>query len=590
VIVSREIDLQFYASVITKMVIKSTRDNWSLLMSTKSVALAPPATLAEVTDRIAAMDSLPRQKRHDLSSAVRRVAGLLDGLPADIPANPEALRRGLSLMTPAAAGMTPSRLRNVRALLSQALDLAGARVVRRRRHEDLTPAWLHLMKRVNDRYERARLSRFCSYASANRIEPEKVDDQTVIDFAENLKRNSLLERQTQIVRDLCLAWNRCGASVNGWPAARLTVPNRRRDYALDVTAYPPSFGADVDAYLTHLANDNLFAESGRRPAAPTTLRDVRLRLFQMAAALVHSGRAPDTIRLLADLVTPDAMKSVLMYFWTRNGNRKTGQIRNFALTGIKIAKHWVKAPPEQIEALRAIRRQVDPKNSGMTARTRARLRQFDDPENLHRLIGLPEVILRALPQTRPPSYAEAIGLQSALAISILQVAPMRMKNLASLHLGRHVVRTRPGGVRHIVIPAEEVKNQAPLTFEVSDMLGELLDVYLVRCRPMLAENPDGYLFPARKGAAKTPGQLAEQIKRAIARETGIDLNAHAFRHLAAMLFLRTNPGEYETTRLILGHKSLNTTVRAYCGLEQADALRRFDALIDHHRNNAGRSR
>src|SRR6516162_1917938 len=138
------------------MVIKSTRDNWSLLMSTKSVALAPPATLAEVTDRIAAMDSLPRQKRHDLSSAVRRVAGLLDGLPADIPANPEALRRGLSLMTPAAAGMTPSRLRNVRALLSQALDLAGARVVRRRRHEDLTPAWLHLMKRVNDRYERAR--------------------------------------------------------------------------------------------------------------------------------------------------------------------------------------------------------------------------------------------------------------------------------------------------------------------------------------------------------------------------------------------------------------------------------------------------
>ena len=167
---------------------------------------------------------------------------------------------------------------------------------------------------------------------------------------------------------------------------------------------------------------------------------------------------------------------------------------------------------------------------------------------------------------------------------------MRMKNLASLHLGRHFVRTRPGGARHIVIPAEEVKNQAPLTFEVSDTLGELLDVYLARCRPMLAENPDGYLFPARKGGAKTPGQFAEQIKRAILRGTGIDLNAHAFRHLAAMLFLRANPGEYETTRLILGHKSLSTTVRAYCGLEQADALRRFDALIDRHRNDAGLSR
>ena len=51
-----------------------------------------------------------------------------------------------------------------------------------------------------------------------------------------------------------------------------------------------------------------------------------------------------------------------------------------------------------------------------------------------------------------------------------------------------------------------------------------------------------------------------------------------------MLFLREHPGEYETTRIILGHKSLDMTVRSYCGLEQADALRRFDALIDRHRN------
>jgi integrase len=84
--------------------------------------------------------------------------------------------------------------------------------------------------------------------------------------------------------------------------------------------------------------------------------------------------------------------------------------------------------------------------------------------------------------------------------------------------------------------------------------------------------------------SKAPKHLAEQIQRMIAKETGIDLNAHAFRHLAAMLFLREHPGEYETTRQILGHKDLNTTVRAYCGLEQADALRRLDALIDRHRN------
>ena len=254
-------------------------------------------------------------------------------------------------MTPASAGMTKPRWANVRALLTAALDLTGAKVVRRRRIVGLTPSWISLRNRVGDRYARGHLSRFFTYASANGIEPNQVNDRTVADFEETLKRNSLLERQTQIVRELCLEWNRCAGSVEGWPAARLTVPFRRRDYALPESAYPPSFGADVHAYLDHLANGDLFDTTGRGPASPMTLRDIRLRLFQMAAALVHSGRAPETIRSLADLVEPEAVKTALNFFWSRNGKRKTGQIHNFALGAIKIAKHWVKATPEQIAAL-----------------------------------------------------------------------------------------------------------------------------------------------------------------------------------------------------------------------------------------------
>ena len=366
-------------------------------MSSQPVALGPPANLAEVIERIAAMDGLPRQRRFDLTSAVRQVARFLGGLPSDVPANLEALKRALSLLTPAAADMTPSRLRNVRALLTAALALTGAKVVRRRRMVGLEPSWLALLKRVGDRYERARLSRFFSYASANGIEPDQVGDQVVTAFAENLKRNSLLERQTQIVRDLCLAWNRCAEGIEGWPAAQLTALNRRRDYALPPTTYPASFSAEIGAYLAHLASDDLFAETGRRACSPTTLRDVRLRLFQMASALVRSGCPPNSIRSLADLVAPEAVKTALRFLYCRNGNRKTGHIHNFALTAIKIAKHWVKAPPEQIAALQAIRRQVDPKSTGMTERNRARLRQFDDTENLRRLINVPQAILDSLP-------------------------------------------------------------------------------------------------------------------------------------------------------------------------------------------------
>jgi hypothetical protein len=101
-----------------------------------------------------------------------------------------------------------------------------------------------------------------------------------------------------------------------------------------------------------------------------------------------------------------------------------------------------------------------------------------------------------------------------------------------------------------------------------------MDVYLACCRPLLAGDPQGFLFPARKGAAKTPGSLADQIKRTLRQGTGIGLNAHAFRHLSPLLLLREHPGEYETTRLLLGHEDLNTNAQYYCGLKQADASQR----------------
>jgi hypothetical protein len=75
-------------------------------MSINAASLTPPASLAEVMQRILSMENLQRQRRDDLMSALRQVARLIGGLPVDIPANPEALRRRLNIITPASAGMT----------------------------------------------------------------------------------------------------------------------------------------------------------------------------------------------------------------------------------------------------------------------------------------------------------------------------------------------------------------------------------------------------------------------------------------------------------------------------------------------------
>jgi integrase len=558
-------------------------------MSTKSPSREVPVTLADVVRLVSAMEDLPPQRRSDLCSAVRRVAALHDRPPADIPADVAALRRTMTLFAPNTAGMAPRRWRNVRSLLATALTLTGATVVRRRT-SPLAPAWRDLLGRIPNGRERDRLSRFAGYCTTNDIPPECVCDTVVDGFARQLTENSLIDRPKHVHRSACLAWNRAAATIVGWPEHRLTVPDNRSHHALPLSTYPASFGADLEAWFDHLSGKNLFSEVAARPISPTTVRSNRRLVLQLATAMVRSGRDPSSITRLADLIAIDALKPALETIWRRAGEKKTAHLHNHAMMLIKVAKHWVKVPDHHLEQLRAIRSQVAPGQSGMTARNRARMRQFDDETNLARLLDLPEAIARRLPTDGSPTYVQAVQMQSAVAIVILLFAPIRVKNLASLSFDRHIVRPRAGDVWHLVIPAHEVKNTRPFESEVPRTARKLLDVYVRRCLPVLAPEASGFLFPARNGGSKAPGHLGEQIQRTIIKETGLDLNVHAFRHLTAKLFLRENPGEHETVRSLLGHNSLATTVRADCGTEQADALRRYDALIDQFRSGGPKRR
>jgi integrase len=549
-------------------------------MSTKCPSPASARSLADVILRVTENGTLGRQRRQDLCSAVRVIARVLGAPPEAIEANVEVLRLRIAPIPHSMAGLSKPRWANVRSAFGAALTVAGVGIIRRRRKELLAPAWRALIERVPDRYERSRLSRFFSWCSAGGIDPRAVDAPVVERFAISLRENTLVERPKQLHRDLVLAWNRSVSLVPGWPAVEFPVPNNRRDYARPLAAYPASFGADVDAYLSRLSGADLFAEGAIKPMAPATLRDVRMRIGQLAAALVLSGRDPACLHSLGDLVAVDAAKDALTYLFQRNGRRRTGQLLNFGELLIKVAKHHVRAPEAQLDTLRAMRRKVDPGVTGMTERNRRRLRQFDDPENLRRLLEFPGRVFRELPSDGEPGYELCIRAQSALVVAILQVAPLRIENVAGLRLDRHLTHHRPGGPRHLVIPADETKNDKDLEFQLPFDVARLIDTYLERVRPVLLTGPSPHLFPRRSGGSKTPGQLAAQVKRAIACHCGVDLNAHAFRHLAGKLFLERHPGEYATVQMLLGHKSLQTTIRAYCGLERADAIRRYDTLID----------
>jgi len=73
--------------------------------------------------------------------------------------------------------------------------------------------------------------------------------------------------------------------------------------------------------------------------------------------------------------------------------------------------------------------------------------------------------------------------------------------------------------------------------------------------------------------------FSSQITERIEDATGLRVTVHQFRHAAAAIYLRHNPGDYETVRRFLGHRNIQTTINFYCGLETTQASEAFGKII-----------
>ena len=317
--------------------------------------------------------------------------------------------------------------------------------------------------------------------------------------------------------------------------------------------------------------------SGRcgRPRSPR--EEWQIRAF--ASALVRRGRDPASIRLLGDLIEIETFKEGLRYFLERNDTRRTPVIGGIAAALMAIARHHVRVEPLQLERLVAIVRRVAPdRRGGLTEMNRARLRQFDDPDNVRALLMLPATLLRMAVRSSDRQHG-ARQAELAVAVEILLMAPMRLGNLTQLDLERNLVKAGRGSAVHIVIEAESVKNREPLEYPLPAQSARLLDRYLREFRPHLAPLSSTALFPGRDGMPKQKDWLGKQISRTIRAHTGLCVNPHLFRHICGKLFLESNPGAHEVIRRVLGHRSIDTTISYYTGLQTAAAVRHFNQAI-----------
>ena len=539
-------------------------------------------SLADLIARIEAAKELPLRTRQNWIWALRAIARAADNKPAAVPAHPEYVRTALERAAPAASGMTRPSWNNARSLTGKALDWAGYTQMPNHYQARFSPAWQELWDKLPPSTAISfQLSRLFHYASAQGIQPDEISDETIDSFFLALVNESIVRNPREIHRGAIKSWNNAAERIPEWPKQRLNFMPRRQFFSLSWSEFPPSFEADVEAYLRRAAGLDLSDDHFMRAQRPRTLQTRRAQLRLFASAIVKSGVPADSLGDLKTLLTPEMAARGLEFLFDRNNRSSSVQLSNIALFLATLARR-LDLPEETVTRLRKFAQKLKVTQNGLTARNREALRAFDDEAAVAALFNLPRRILREVLKSGRKGYSEAKFVQTAMAVELLLNAPVRIQNLASIDLEKHLleVGTHRSRVVHLRFPAAEVKNANDLEFPLIPEAVELLDCYLSDWRPLLLTGASSFLFPGKKpDLPKGNSALSSQIRKLVYAYTRLDMPAHRFRHAVAKIFLDRNPGQYEVVRQLLGHKDIATTIAFYAGAESASAARHYAKTI-----------
>jgi integrase len=542
---------------------------------------ARAATVAELMARLDADPELAPAQQRDLLSALRTFARCVGRDPAAIPTDVATLRQLIGQAQPASARLSPKRWQNVRSGLRQAITRYRNGHPRQWQAGLLTGRWREIRDQIADDTVRIGLSRLFRFLGGSSIAPEAVNADTFAAFRLWLTAETLCPDPETVYRRSLKLWNRAAEQGAPWPKIDVQLAERTRQFVLPLSRFPASLAAELQAWSSTMSGTDVMDERAPgRPFRPRTVAHEVMVLRRFASALVHQGLDPQAIGGLADLVQPDRFKLALRYFLDAREGKPTAGMGPMAGIVVAVARHWVRVDHPTLEQLRRLAKRVSAAPSGLTEKNRRRLTQFDDPQNVIRLLNLPDQLVRSAEALGDERRA-ALMVQAALAIAILLAAPLRLRNLAHLDLERHVIRTgRPGSRQSVrlAIERDETKNRQVLDYPLPDATVRILDLYLARYHRMLGSG-GSWLFPGRDRRPKDANLLSEQIQAAIRRHTGLVMHVHLFRHFAGKLSLMMDPANYEQVRRLLGHQTIDTTTAYYTGFATDAAARRYHEQV-----------
>lgn len=541
---------------------------------------AAMATLQDVMDRVAANPNIAVSRKRDLRSAIISLGKLSDKSPGSIPLDLGALRSLLESSQSSSAHVSAKRRANLRSDLTAAIDASGLHPILKTGSLSLDAAWKALLDPIPDRRIQNGLSRFARWCSLNGVSPTAVDEAVVDQFVEDLQAKTLIRHVEDQRAAVLAAWKRLRVLRPDLPPVSVSATAKALK-RVSWNSLPATLYVDLQRYILWCTVPDPLDDNARAtPLAPATVRLRRDQVHSAVTAAVAAGIPREKLRALADLVEAETVKAILSNLYRKDGNVLTPYTHGVAGTLIAIAKEWVEAPIDHVAALKKLRRKLGNLPTGLTDKNKSFLRRLEDTRLLNSLRNLPDDLWRATRRGLARSKRPFIDLQTALALDILLLLPLRMKNLSSLNFKHHLQwpngRCKPA---ILFMGGNETKNGEPIEFEIPTKLAERLWVYRHEIAPKITGNRPDVLFVATTGRPRKQASIALAIQKAVAKAIGLKLAPHQFRHLAAKTILDANPGAHELARQLLVHKNLKTTTNYYAGINTLRAGRAHVELV-----------
>lgn len=595
---SRPVQLDLFASSPTPPAppVAVLTSNAPLRPSARPEPAAPSATgprlPADLEEARALFDDsvCDRKDRAQVRSAMKTVGKVLGLELALISADPVKLAPLLRAANPASAGVKPRNWVQVKSRTLGALRSCGIDMPASRSTTPLSAEWASLMGSLPTRQLQTGLSRFLHFLSRTGVTALAVSPDAYAAFKAELEGSSAISNPAQCVRRTAKLWNEAKATVSGWPGVTLPVESDARRYSLEWCAFPASFVDDVDAFVSAKANTDPLADGPDyvRATRSATAEGRRGALRLIGSALVHSGAVQmEQLTSLSVLLDIEHVRAALRHMReTRADGKITPAHLNHVWLLRTIAMHWVKDDDKvgELKLLLAnLKKHIGESTApGLTTKNRERLRQFDIPANVDALLALPHRTLRSIRAKPTPTYTDSVRVMYALQISILTFVPIRSKNLNELKLRINLIDVGQGSKRSVRIhlPAATTKTYQDYEAPLPERLFELLDSWIKEHRQRICPFESDLLFPNPQGQQRSREALALKLTRFVERETGLVINLHLFRHIAAKLYLDINPNGVEVVRQLLGHSSIRTTLRVYAELRTDPAFKRLEEALD----------